>query len=393
VGKCELGAPSWGVTLSGTHAYVAAGEAGLLVVDVADPKAPQLVGTCDLPGRARAVAVSGELAYVPCDVAGLQVVSVADATDPRLIQSCGTPGACLDVALSGAYAFLADSDLGWLRQSAESTEPVEAVTGLLAVSLSSPSAALQHAAVVNTSTMTAIVPQRGLLGSWDVKITNPDASTAVLPNAFVVGADNRPQEPSLLGPADQAIDVAPDGAAYWTCGASSADNRFVYEVRIATDAAQLANSEGFLLGTPELSLADLRAPEFLLHPETTYYWSASVKDTYGWGSSGPTWSFTTGSYPFIKSLSPQSCQENGELTIHGLGLRTGEPDWILLNEKKIEAGSASIVSWTDTEIVLNVPLKYPKSTPEGQTVEVRVQVSAGGKASNVGQFALLPAAP
>lgn len=393
VGMCELGTPSWSVTLSGTLAYVAAGEAGLLVVDIAKPKAPQIVGTCDLPGCARAVAISGGLAHVAADEAGLQVVSVTNPTAPRLIESCGTPGACLDVAVSGAYAFLADRNFGWLRQASGSTEPPEATTGLLAVSLNSPSLAFQQAAVVNTSTMTAIVPERGLLGSWDVKITNPDGGTALLPNAFVVSAGNRPQEPSLIGPADQESDVAPDSAVSWTCGASRVVNRFVYVVRIATDAEHLSNSQGLPLGAPELSLADLRAPEFLLHPETTYYWSVSVKDSCGWGSSGPTWSFTTGSYPFVESLSPQSCQEKGELTIHGSGLATGGPDWILLNDKKIKATSSTVTSWTDTDIVLTVPLKYPKTTPAGQTVDVRVQVSAGGKRSNVGHFSLLPAAP
>ena len=62
--------PGWprgnarGVAVSGNYAYVAVGDAGLLVIDVSDPANPRGVGGFDTPGFAQGVAVSGNYAYV-----------------------------------------------------------------------------------------------------------------------------------------------------------------------------------------------------------------------------------------------------------------------------------------------------------------------------------------
>ena len=48
-----------GIAVSGTLAYVAAGGAGLRVVDVSDPAHPIEIGIWDSPGYAEGVAVAG----------------------------------------------------------------------------------------------------------------------------------------------------------------------------------------------------------------------------------------------------------------------------------------------------------------------------------------------
>ena len=101
-----------GVAVSGSHAYVAAGDGGLRVVDVSDPAHPREVGSCDTPGEAWGVAVSGSYAYVAAGDAGLRIVDVSDPAHPREVGSYDTPGSAWDVAVSGSYAYVADRDGG-----------------------------------------------------------------------------------------------------------------------------------------------------------------------------------------------------------------------------------------------------------------------------------------
>ncbi|MCD6518323.1 MAG: hypothetical protein J7M05_00155, partial [Anaerolineae bacterium] len=60
--------------------YLADDEGGLLVVDASDPSAMKVVGHGDVPGRAFGVSVEGRYAYVAAGAAGLQVVDLAPLT-------------------------------------------------------------------------------------------------------------------------------------------------------------------------------------------------------------------------------------------------------------------------------------------------------------------------
>jgi hypothetical protein len=107
-GRAVLGG-GLGVTLAGTLAYVAAGDAGVQIVDVANPDAPRVVGTANTPGRARGIALVGTHAYV-ADESALVVVDVADRTRPAVRASLATPA--LAVAPDGNRVFaLADNRL------------------------------------------------------------------------------------------------------------------------------------------------------------------------------------------------------------------------------------------------------------------------------------------
>jgi hypothetical protein len=120
------------------YAYVAAGVAGLRVVDVSDPVAPVETGLYDTPGGAVAVAVHsygasrrteqqaplrdsiaggpGDLyAYVADGDAGLRVVDVSDPAAPAEVGSYDTPGKAWDVVVAsgpgGTLAYVADLDV------------------------------------------------------------------------------------------------------------------------------------------------------------------------------------------------------------------------------------------------------------------------------------------
>jgi len=103
---------AWGVALDHGYAYVAAGESGLRIVEVADPGNLREVGFYDTPGWAEGIAVAGDFAFVGGHDAGLRVVDISDPANPSETGFYDTPGLALGVAVAGDYAFVADADAG-----------------------------------------------------------------------------------------------------------------------------------------------------------------------------------------------------------------------------------------------------------------------------------------
>jgi uncharacterized repeat protein (TIGR01451 family) len=103
-----------GVTVSGTLAYVAAGTAGLKVVDITNPLAPALIGAWNSPGFAEGVAVSGSTAYLADGPYGLRVVDVSDPAAPVEIAHAFDMNYAYAVAICGRYAYLAAGGAGLL---------------------------------------------------------------------------------------------------------------------------------------------------------------------------------------------------------------------------------------------------------------------------------------
>jgi archaellum component FlaF (FlaF/FlaG flagellin family) len=100
------------VDVSGNYAYVAAGAAGLHVVNVSDPQAPVIVGALDTPGNANDVRVVGTLAYVADGGAGLQIIEVSSPSAPILRGTFDTPGDARDVRVISSRAYIADGEAG-----------------------------------------------------------------------------------------------------------------------------------------------------------------------------------------------------------------------------------------------------------------------------------------
>ena len=96
------------VRVVGNIAYVADGFSGLQIIDVTNPQAPAIIGALDTPGEANDVFVASSIAYVADGVAGVQIVSVANPRAPLLVRTVDTPGTARGIAVSGTIAVVAD---------------------------------------------------------------------------------------------------------------------------------------------------------------------------------------------------------------------------------------------------------------------------------------------
>ncbi|MHB1038664.1 MAG: hypothetical protein ACYC0Y_28910 [Pirellulales bacterium] len=106
IGAFHDNGPAWGVAVSGTFAYVAEQEAGLVIFDITNPAAPVRVGRYATSGFASAVTISGTLAFVADGSTGLLILDVANPAAPQLVGACNTSGLG-DVAVVGTVAYVA----------------------------------------------------------------------------------------------------------------------------------------------------------------------------------------------------------------------------------------------------------------------------------------------
>ena len=137
VGTFDPPGAVWGVQVVGNLAYLANAAAGLQVVDVSNPGAPVLVGTNGTPNGASAVHVVDGIAYVVDFYAGLQVISVTNPAAPVLLGGRDTPGVAFAVQVVGNFAFVGDDSTGLMVMDVSNpAEPVlrqsMTVSGLVA---------------------------------------------------------------------------------------------------------------------------------------------------------------------------------------------------------------------------------------------------------------------
>jgi hypothetical protein len=92
------------VVAVGGRAYVASGQFGLSIVNVANPAAPVVLGTTNPAFYAERIAVSGTLAVLSSNSLGLKVVDVANPSVPRVVASLA--GTMRGVAMAGSYAYV-----------------------------------------------------------------------------------------------------------------------------------------------------------------------------------------------------------------------------------------------------------------------------------------------
>lgn len=119
------------LAVAGDHAYVAAGEGGLRVIDISDPAAPTEVGFYATPGSAWSIAAAENTAYVAAGD-GLHILDISNPIAPTSIGFYGTPDAALDVAVVGSIAYIAET-------FSEDDNPLER-GGLRIVDVSDPAA-------------------------------------------------------------------------------------------------------------------------------------------------------------------------------------------------------------------------------------------------------------
>jgi hypothetical protein len=110
------------VDVSGDFAYVAAGSAGLQIVDVSNRLSPHIVASLALPGNANDVRLDGTRAYVAGGTAGLHIVDISSPLSPHLLGSITlpAPGDAYDVRPQGNLVYVADGPAGLLIIDASS---------------------------------------------------------------------------------------------------------------------------------------------------------------------------------------------------------------------------------------------------------------------------------
>jgi hypothetical protein len=105
-----LGDTVYGVAVQGERLFAAAGEAGLVIVDVGDPVAPVVVGEASVPDGALAVCASGSHAYVGTGMGDLRILDVSDPGQPDTVAVVAGAGNTFrgDVFEDGGHVYQAD---------------------------------------------------------------------------------------------------------------------------------------------------------------------------------------------------------------------------------------------------------------------------------------------
>jgi len=166
VGSCDTLDHAYGVYVAGSYAYVADKESGLQVIDITDPNHPAGLGTIDTTGEACSVHIAGAHAYVADYSSGIQVIDITDPAHPVIVGSCDTPGWARGVQLSGTYAYVADGGGGLLIL--DQWKPLTNIT------------------YIDSSTITATVPEGYKPGVYNLHLTNPDGEHIMLHSVFQV---------------------------------------------------------------------------------------------------------------------------------------------------------------------------------------------------------------
>lgn len=100
----ELPARVTSVVNDGCYAYVAADTAGVLVIDVMNPKQPITVGQVDV--RASDLDLDGDYLYAVARDDKLYAIDVIDPQKPELLGSVDIPGSSWSISVSGRYGCL-----------------------------------------------------------------------------------------------------------------------------------------------------------------------------------------------------------------------------------------------------------------------------------------------
>ena len=114
------------IDVEGNYGYVAAGNAGLQVVDLGTTRlSPSVVGSLDPAGTSIDIKVAGGLAYIADGAAGLIIMDISDPLLPTLKGSVDTPSVAQDLQIQNGFAYIADGTSG--LQIVNVTNPVNPV--------------------------------------------------------------------------------------------------------------------------------------------------------------------------------------------------------------------------------------------------------------------------
>jgi len=101
-----------GICIVDHYALVASGAGGVHIVDIESPATPVYVTGLTLPGRAMSVSVTGNTAYVASGVAGVHVVGIRDIANPRLIGTLKTEEFTAGTVANAQFLYVGDKTEG-----------------------------------------------------------------------------------------------------------------------------------------------------------------------------------------------------------------------------------------------------------------------------------------
>jgi len=113
VGWLDTPGRAYAVKLAGNYAYVADYSGGLRVIDISDPAHPREAGFCVTSKKTYALALGGQRAYMACRISGVRVVDITDPANPLEVGAFDTHRA-EDLAVQDQYLYVADDDHGLL---------------------------------------------------------------------------------------------------------------------------------------------------------------------------------------------------------------------------------------------------------------------------------------
>ena len=129
-----------GITVRGSLLYVANGSAGnLQIFNISNPTSPIFLGKAEVGGNVSEVVLSGAYAYVAAGFAGLKIINISSSTNPVVV---GSYGASADFPISGVavasgYVFLAKGLDGF--QIIDASNPTAIVSkGSVSVPITTP---------------------------------------------------------------------------------------------------------------------------------------------------------------------------------------------------------------------------------------------------------------
>lgn len=102
------------VAVADDLAFIAAGSAGLGIVDVSNPAQPSTIASLDTRGYAEGIAVQGSMVYLADGPYGLRVIDASNPASPFEVSSAYGFHYIFDVAIAGHYAYLAAGGSGLL---------------------------------------------------------------------------------------------------------------------------------------------------------------------------------------------------------------------------------------------------------------------------------------
>ncbi|AKQ66210.1 hypothetical protein A176_003122 [Myxococcus hansupus] len=232
------------VRLRGPLAVVAAGSAGLVLVDVSDPAHPEILKTVDVHGFATDVRLVGSLAYVSAGAAGVAVVDVSNPREAQLLHhvtgahagstfaAAVTPGGrvvSLRQRTGGTWSldFGPGTELSVTSASVSTGDVVPLNLGSITVTLST---TVDPTTVDSAAQLTA----GGVLvaGEWEAGSAQESRSTMVFNLAQPLPPD-APMRLSLsvdLKSRDGAQLVAPFEVEFWSAGAEGGAPRLTQVV-------------------------------------------------------------------------------------------------------------------------------------------------------------------